>query len=37
MEQIRRFIPSGPSSEPHAGAKPLPSEFKADVVQLNAI
>lgn len=36
MEVIRRFIPSGVSSVPHAGAKPLSSGFKADVAKLNA-
>lgn len=36
MAVIRRFIPSRLSSIPHAGAKPLSSGFKADVVELNA-
>lgn len=36
MEVISRFISSGVSSGPHAGAKPLSSGFKADVVKLNA-
>lgn len=36
MEVIRRFIFSGVNSVPHAGAEPLSSGFKADVVKLAA-